>query len=78
MTNVLGRGLPYRVQNRSDSIKMFSESDIIKMLDIFKIDIIFVMFGGRIFQQAVGIHMGSNCATLLGKFVLYSYKADFI
>jgi hypothetical protein len=52
MTNVLGRGLPYRVQNRSDSIKMFSESDIIKMLDIFKIDIIFVMFGGRIFQQA--------------------------
>jgi hypothetical protein len=42
MTNVLGRGLPYRVQNRSDSIKMFSESDIIKMLDIFKIDIIFV------------------------------------
>jgi hypothetical protein len=37
---------------------IFSESDIIKMLDIFKIDIIFVMFGGRIFQQAVGIHMG--------------------
>ena len=75
MTNVLGRGLPYRVQNPSDSIKMFSESE---MLDIFKIDIIFVMFGGRIFQQAVGIHMGSNCATLLGNFFLYSYKADFI
>ena len=41
-------------------------------------DNIFVMFGGRVFQQAVGIPMGPNCAPLLADMFLYSYEADFI
>jgi hypothetical protein len=28
------------------------------------IDDIFAMFGGRVFQQTVGILMGTNCASL--------------
>jgi hypothetical protein len=44
----------------------------------FLIDKIFVMFGGRVFQQTVGIPMGTNCAPLLADFFLYSYVADFI
>jgi hypothetical protein len=36
------------------------------------------MFGGRVFQQTVGIHMGTNCAPLLTDLFLYSYEADFI
>jgi hypothetical protein len=36
------------------------------------------MFGGRIFQQKVGIHMGTNCAPLLAYLFLYSYEEDFI
>jgi hypothetical protein len=44
----------------------------------FLIDYIFVMFGGRVFQQTVGIPMGTNCAPLLADLVLYSYEADFI
>jgi len=31
----------------------------------FLIDNIFVMFGGRVFQQTAGIPMGTNCAPLL-------------
>jgi hypothetical protein len=42
------------------------------------IDNIFVMFGGRVFQQTVGIPMGTNCAPLLADFFLYSYVTDFI
>jgi hypothetical protein len=42
------------------------------------IDSIFVMFGGRVFQQTVGIPMGTNCAALLADLFLYSYEADFI
>jgi hypothetical protein len=42
------------------------------------IDNIFVMFGGRVFQQTVGIPMGTNCAALLADLFLYSYEADFI
>jgi hypothetical protein len=47
--------------NHSDSTKMFSETDIINMLE-FLIDSIFVIFGGRIFQQTIGIPMGTNCS----------------
>ena len=42
------------------------------------IDNIFAMFGGRVFQQTVGIPMGTNCAPLLADLFLYSYEADFI
>jgi hypothetical protein len=40
------------------------------------IDSIFVMLG--VFQQIVGIAMGTNCAPLLADLFLYSYEADFI
>ena len=35
---------------------------------------IFVEFGGRIFQQTIGIPMGTNCAPLLADLFLYSYE----
>ena len=44
----------------------------------FLIDNIFVFFGGRVFQQTVGIPMGTNCTPLLADLLLYSYEADFI
>jgi hypothetical protein len=56
---------------------MFSETDIINMLELL-IDNIFVIFGERVFQEKVGIHMGTNCAPLLADLFLNSYEADFI
>ena len=47
------------------------------MID-FLIDNIFVNFGGRIFQQTIGIPMGTNCAPLLADLFLYSYEAEFL
>jgi hypothetical protein len=47
------------------------------MLELL-IDNIFVMFGGRVFQQTVGIPKGTNSAPLLADLFLYSYGADFI
>ena len=44
----------------------------------FLIDNIFDMFGGRVFQQTVGIPMGTNCAPLLANLFPFSYEADFI
>ena len=38
----------------------------------------FSIFGGRVFQQTVGIPMSTNCAPLLADLFLYSYEADFI
>ena len=36
----------------------------------FLVDNIFVVFGGKVFQQTVGIPMGTNCATLLADIFL--------
>ena len=74
---VLGRDKSYFVKNHFDSNKKFSETDIIKMLDIL-IDNIFATFGGRVFQQTIGIQIGTNCAPLLADLFLYYYEASFM
>jgi hypothetical protein len=51
---LLGRDRSYFVKHHSDSTKKFFETDIFNMLQ-FLIDNIFAMFGGRAFQQSVGI-----------------------
>ena len=38
------------------------------------IDNIYVVFGGQVFQQIIGIPMGTNCAPLLADLFLYSYE----
>jgi len=74
--NLSGRDIFY-LKNHSDSTKTFSETDIINMRE-FLIDNIFVMFDGRVFQQTVGIPMGTNCAPPLADLFLNSFEADFI
>ena len=44
----------------------------------FLVDNIFVVFTGKVFQQMVGIPMGTNCVPLLADIFLYSYEAEFI
>ena len=67
----LGREGPYFVKEHSDSKNKYTEDDIINMLE-FLVDNIFVVFGGKVFQQIVGIPMGTNCAPLLADIFLYS------
>ena len=74
---MLGRDRSYFVKHHSDSTKKFSATDIINMLE-FLIDNIFVMFGGRVFQQTVGMPRGSNCVPLLAELFLYQFEADLI
>ena len=44
----------------------------------FLVDNIFVVVGEKVFQQIVGIPLGTNCAPLLADIFLYSYQAEFI
>ena len=44
----------------------------------FLVDNIFVAFAGKVFQQIVGIPMGTNCVPLLADIFLYLYEAEFI
>ena len=73
----LGREGPYFVKEHSDSKNKYTEDDIVNMLE-FLVDNIFVVFGVKVFQQIVGIPMGTNCAPLLAVIFLYSYEAEFI
>jgi hypothetical protein len=50
---------------------------VISMLE-FLIDSIFVSFGEALFQQVVGITMGTNCAPLLADLFLYSCESEFL
>jgi hypothetical protein len=43
----------------------------------FFIDNIFVQFGGRFFQQRIGIHKGTDRAPLLSDLFLHAYDAGF-
>ena len=55
---------------------MYTADNICKMIE-FLIDNIFVQFGGRLFRQAIGIPMGTNCAPLLADLFFYAYEKEF-
>jgi hypothetical protein len=61
----------YFVKHHSDSTHKYSEVEIKKMLG-FLIDNIYVVVGGQVFKQSVGIPMGTNCSPLLAELFLYS------
>ena len=74
---VVGYNSTYFVKDHSNAKHKYTENDIVRMID-FLIDNIFVECGGEIFQQVIGIRMGTNCAPLLADLFLYSYEAEFI
>ena len=48
-----------------------------KMIE-FLVDNTYVMCGGQLFRQMVGIPIGTNCAPLLADLFLYSYENEFL
>ena len=70
---VVGYKSTYFVKNHSESKHKYTEDDIVRMIE-FLIDNIFVESGGVIFQQVIGIPMGTNCAPLLADLFLYSFQ----
>ena len=74
---VLGYNSTYFSNKIQKGKTCYSEEQVISMLE-FLIDNIFVSFGGILFQQVVGIPMGTNCAPLLADLFLYSYESEFL
>ena len=74
---VVGKQDTYFVRKHSDCPHKYSEVDIKSILG-FLVDNIYVVFGDQVFQQSVGIPMGTNCAPLLADLFLYSYEAEFV
>ena len=74
---VLGHNSTYFSNKIQKGKTCYSEEQVISMLE-FLIDNIFVSFGGTLFQQVVGIPMGTNCAPILTDLFLYSYESEFL
>ena len=54
----------------------YTANDICKMIE-FLVDNIYVMFGGQLFRQIVGIPMGTNCAPILADLFSIPMKMSF-
>ena len=65
---VLGYNSTYFSNTIQKGKTCYSEEQVISMLE-FLIDNIFVSFGGTLFQQVVGIPMGTNCAPSSSRFI---------
>ena len=72
----LGREGPYFVKEHSDSKSKYTEEGIIRMLE-FLVDI-FVDLAGKVFQQIIGIPVGTNGVPLPTNIFLYSYESEFV
>ena len=68
---VLGHGETYFVKEHSDSKNKYNVLE-------FPVDNIFVVFAVKVFDQAGGIPMGTNCSPILADIFLYSYEAKSI
>jgi hypothetical protein len=74
---VIGKQDTYFVRHHPDSPYKYSGADI-KSMRGFLVDNIYVVFRDHVFQQSVGIFMGTNCVPLLADLFLYSYEAEFV
>ena len=64
---------PTPIHLKKKSLKLISSK-----CSSFFINNIFVMFGGRVYQQTVGIDTSTNCVPFVADLFLYLYEADFI
>ena len=44
---------------------------------VFLLDNIYIKIGSKLYRQIVGIHMGTNCASLVAYLFLFCYERDF-
>ena len=73
----VGRNKSHFTSDPLNGDNKYTANDICKMIE-FLVDNIYIRFGGQLFQQMVGIPMGTNCAPLLADLFLYSYENEFL
>ena len=73
----VGRNKSHFTSDPLNGDNKYTANGICKLIE-FLVDNIYVRFGGQLFQQMVGIPMGTNCAPLLADLFLYSYENEFL
>ena len=64
----------------SEQRKLYKLWSCQKMCDAlhYLLDNIFIRFGSKLYEQIVGIPMGTNCAPLVADLFLFCYERDFM
>lgn len=57
--------------------KIVGVEDICSWID-FLLDNLYISVGDSLFQQIIGIPMGTNCAVFLANFYLFTYEFEFM
>ena len=73
----VGKNKSYFTNDPLNGDNKYTANNICKMIK-FLVDHTYVMFGGQLSRQLVGIPTGTNCAPLLADLFLYSYENDFL
>eukprot|EP00899_Mesostigma_viride_P006115 jgi/Mesvir1/15504/Mv26353-RA.1 len=56
---------------------IITKADLVHWIS-YLVDNTFICFAGNVYQQAIGIPMGTNCAGLLANLYLYTYELAFM
>ena len=76
-TSVLQIRQGFFSNKKYDSYKCWSCAELCEAFT-FLMENIYVQFDGIVYQQIVGIPMGTNCAPLIADLFLYCYERDFM
>ena len=76
-TSVLQIRQGFFSNKKYDSYKCWSCAELCEAFT-FLMENIYVQFDGMVYQQIVGIPMGTNCAPLIADLFLFFYERDFM
>ena len=64
----------------SDAVRNYNLWSCQKVCEALTVllDNIYIRFGSKLYGQIVGIHMGTNCASLVADLFLFCYERDFM
>ena len=77
LTSVLHLRQDFFSNKKYDSYRCWSCAELCEAFT-FLMENIYVQFDGMVYQQIVGIPMGTNCAPLIADLFLYCYERDFM
>ena len=76
-TSVLQTKRAFLTNKKYDSYKCWTCAELCEAFT-FLMENIYVQFEGMVYQQIVGIPMGTNCAPLIADLFLFCYERDFM
>ena len=73
----LGKDHAYWTSRPVANTRNLTVNQLVEMFN-FLIDTIYIQIGSAVYQQTIGIPMGTDCAALVADLFLFSYEFEFI